>query len=80
MFVGFVMQEISNGIIEIIGVYELLDIFVVEDARVGGEISESIAFIGVNVTSVVWTHTTPGDRPPLAASVACWKSSYGVIW
>jgi len=68
MFVGFMMQEISRGIIEIIGVFEFFDVFVVEDVRVDIEISESVAFIGVNVTSVVWIHTTLGDRPALAAS------------
>jgi hypothetical protein len=31
MFMGFVMQKISNGIIEIIGVNESFDVFVIGD-------------------------------------------------
>ena len=57
MFVGFVMQEILNGIIAINGVSGSFDGSVVDDVQVDTAINESIAFIGVDVTSVVSTHT-----------------------
>jgi hypothetical protein len=62
MFMGLMMQKLSSGIIAINGVCELFDAFVVDDAQVDIEINESIAFIGVDVTSVVSTHTNP-ERP-----------------
>jgi hypothetical protein len=57
MFLGFVMQKMSSGIIEINGIYGSFDGSVVDDVQVDIEINESIAFIGVDVTSVVSTHT-----------------------
>ena len=62
MLVGFVMQEILNGMIAINGVCGSFDGFVVDDVQVDIEINESIAFIGVDVTSVVSTRTNP-ERP-----------------
>jgi hypothetical protein len=62
MFVGFLMQKVLSGIIAINGVYGSFDGCVVHDVQVDTEINESIAFIGVNVTSVVSTHTNP-ERP-----------------
>ena len=55
MFVGLLMQKIASGIIAINGVYRSFDGFVVGDVKVDTEINEAIAFIGVNVTSVVST-------------------------
>jgi hypothetical protein len=59
MFVGFMVQKITGGIIELIGVCGLFSVVAICGVRVDIEIYGAIAVIGVNVTSVVLTHTTP---------------------